>query len=221
MYNYLLRLQSVDGYRDLFPLTFNTTRFPRVLGVQHFGRNGDNPHYHFCITCDYKKDALRKYLKTKFTEGKGNKHVSLKDWDGKDQACSYLFHEGTEPIISEGFSIEEIEEYKKLNHAVKEQIKKNAPSKIVQDATEYFTPRYADGFTQHTRKEQEIFVWIMLRLKRNGDWIPNKFQITRWIDRIIANIDNDDEWLDVIDRKYSEWFGSECLGARILANKIS
>lgn len=219
-YDYVLRLQAVDGYRDLFTSVFSTARFPRALCVQHFGRKGDNPHYHFCLTCDYKKDALRKHLKNSFKEGKGNKHISLKDWDGQDQACSYLFHEGTEPIMSNGFTIEQIDEFKKLNKAVQEQIKKNAPAKIVQDATEFFKKRYLLKDIHQIHMEREIFVWIMIRLKQNGDWIPNKFQMTRWSDRVLANILSDNDWGDFLNFKFQEYY-SGSLNASDLIKEFS
>lgn len=99
---YVLRLQALDGYSSKFDEVFGD-RFSRVLCVHHLGKKRDNPHYHFCLTTDYKSDALRKYLKGHFNLAKGNKHLSLKSWDGDEKACSYLFHEGTEALISKGF----------------------------------------------------------------------------------------------------------------------
>ena len=116
--DYVLRLQALDGYSSKFDDVFSD-RFTRVLCVHHTGKKGDNPHYHFCFTTDYKKDALRKYLKGHFDLATGNKHLSLKDWDGDQKACSYLFHEGTPLVMSRGFSEKEIEDFKRINEIVK------------------------------------------------------------------------------------------------------
>lgn len=201
---YVLRLQALDGYKDKFDDVFHS-RFTRVLCVHHTGRKGDNPHYHFCLTTDYNKQALRVYLKKHFNLATGNKHLSLKDWDGDTKACSYLFHEGTEPVMNRGFTQQEIDTFKTINEGIKKEIKKNAPAKIVEDATEYFTP------IQQSRKyrvsHKEIFIWIMNRLRENGDWLPNKYQMDRWIARIQANIFDDREFESWLKDTYEMWYG--------------
>jgi len=196
--DYVLRLQALDGYY----LTFNEVfgdRFTRVLCVHHTGRKGDNPHYHFALTCDYKKDALRKYLKGHFTQATGNRHLSLKDWDGDEKACSYMFHEGTEPVIRKGFTDDQLDKFRIINDQVKLAIKKNAPAQIVQDATEFFK----DENPHH----QTIFVWIMRRLRANGDWLPNRYQMDRWIMRIQANLKTDRQYDSYLVQLYEGWYG--------------
>lgn len=196
--NYALRLQAHDGYRDMFSTVFND-RFTRILCLPHAGRAGNNPHYHFVFTCDYKAPALRMYLKKYFTQGKGNRHLSLKTWDGDTKACSYMFHEGTEPILRTGFSDTELENFKALNEGIKRAIKKNAPAQIVADATEHFKGKDPD--------HQLLFKWIMLRLRANGDWLPNKYQMDRWIMRIQANLKDDVQYGSYLKRLYESWYG--------------
>lgn len=199
--DYVLRLQAHDGYQASFVSVFSD-RFSRILGVPHSGRRGDNPHYHFAFTTDYKMPALRAYLKKYFDKGSGNRHLSLKKWDGNPNACSYMFHEGTEPIISRGFSEDQINDFKIINDNIKKAIKKNAPAAIVQDATEYFKAQGRDP------GHGEIFMWIMTRLKTNGDWLPNRFQMDRWIMRIQANIKNDVEYKSYLVQLYEQWYGN-------------
>lgn len=203
--DYVLRLQAHDGYQSQFSNVF-TSRFSRILGVPHSGRRGDNPHYHFAFTCDYKMPALREYLKKYFDKGKGNRHLSLKKWDGNPKACSYMFHEGTESIISRGFTDEEIEVFKTINENIKEAIKKNAPAQIVQDATEYFKAKGQDP------AHAVLFMWIMKRLRDNGDWLPNKYQMERWIMRIQANLKDDVEYKTYLNRLYELWYGEYAWG---------
>jgi len=196
---YVLRLQACDGYRQKFDNVF-TDRFSRILGVPHTGRKGDNPHYHFAFTCDYKQNTLREYLKKHFDQGKGNRHLSIKKWDGDPKACSYLFHEGTETIIRRGFTDEEIESFKLINENIKQAIKKNAPAQIVTDATEHFAGQ--------DPTHQDLFKWIMIRLRANGDWLPNKYQMERWIMRIQANLKDDTQYGSYLVRLYESWYGS-------------
>lgn len=197
--DYVLRLQAHDGYQSLFSNVF-TDRFSRILCVPHSGKKGDNPHYHFALTCDYKQPALREHLKKYFNKGKGNRHLSLKQWDGDPKACSYMFHEGTELIMNKGFTDEEIEVFKVMNDNVRQAIKKNAPAQIVQDATEYFKGQ--------DPSHQVLFMWIMKRLRDNGDWLPNKFQMERWIMRIQANLKTDKEYGSYLVRLYECWYGN-------------
>lgn len=197
--DYVLRLQAHDGYESLFSNVF-TDRFSRILCIPHSGKKGDNPHYHFAFTCDYKQQALRVYLKKYFTKGSGNRHLSLKQWDGDTKACSYMFHEGTEPIFRRGFSDEDIEGFKNLNEGIKKAIRKNAPAQIVQDATDFFQGKDPGHST--------IFMWIMKRLRDNGDWLPNKFQMERWIMRIQANLKDDKQYESYLVRLYECWYGN-------------
>lgn len=196
--DYVLRLQSCDGYSQMFSNVFND-RFSRVLCVPHTGRQGDNPHYHFAFTCDYKQPALRAHLKKYFDKGSGNRHLSLKKWDGSPKACSYMFHEGTDVFYRRGFSDEEINVFKVVNDNVRKLIKKNAPAQIVQDATEFFHGK--------DPAHSVLFMWIMNRLMKNGDWLPNKFQIERWIMRIQANLKDAVSWKSYLVRLYEHWYG--------------
>ena len=178
--NYVLRLQALDGYKDKFLNVF-TERFSRVLCVHHTGKKGDNPHYHFAFTCDYKSQALRVYLKQHFNLAKGNRHLSLKNWDGNSKACSYMFHEGTEAIISRGFTEEEIEEFKKKNEMIQEKYVK--PHHVVDTCVEYFR----ECGNKHPSK-RDVFMYMIKIYRANGEWIPNKFQAERVINKIKSNL---------------------------------
>lgn len=177
--DYVLRLQALDGYQAKFDTVFGD-RFTRVLCVHHTGRKGDNPHYHFCFTCDYRKDALRKYLKGYFDLATGNKHLSLKDWDGDTKACSYLFHEGTTELISKGFTQDEIDMFKADNDIVQAKMVK-APT-IVKMCVEYFKEK------ERIPDKREIFTHMIKLYRKNGEWIPNKFQADRLLTKIRSDL---------------------------------
>jgi hypothetical protein len=178
--NYALRIQALDGYSSIMESLFSGDRFSRSIRIHHTGKKGDNPHYHLLITTDYKHPALRMELKRHFTLAKGNRHMSIKVWDGNIRAISYLFHEGTEPDLIRGFNEPELQQAKELNKLVKAEIKKNSPAQIVEEATDYFQGQNPSPV--------QLFSYIYDRYKSAGDWLPNKYQFERYIHRILANL---------------------------------
>ena len=216
--DYVLRLQALDGYASKFLTVFNEKRFTRVLYVHHTGKNGDNPHYHFCFTCDYRKDALRKYLKSCFDLAVGNKHLSLKDWDGSIKACSYLYHEGTKVTSIRGFSESELEEFQTLNETVKSSQTK-IPT-VIKQCYERMQSKDIFGRLVYVRNSTEIdfqrhehrrcFNILMDLFRENGDWIPNKFQFEKYITRVLAmcNGETDQKYESFKDELYFQYFGS-------------
>jgi len=201
--DYAIRLQALSGYDEKIHQIFTSDRFSRFVRVHHTGRKGNNPHYHFVLTCDYKIPALRMELNKHFTLAKGNTHLSIKNWDGNLKAVAYLFHEGTDVDMVREFSDEEISQAKLINDATQERIKKNAPAKIVEDATLHFIQ--ARNFSP---RRKEIFDYIYDRLRQNGDWLPNKFQFERWELRIQANVRPDQEWRTMKENLFECWYGS-------------
>ena len=188
--NYVLRLQALDGYQAKFADVF-TDRFSRVLYVHHTGKNGDNPHYHFCFTCDYRKDALRKYLKGHFDLASGNKHLSLKDWDGSIRACAYLYHEGTSVSNLRGFTNAELEEFSTINRDVKQsQVKIPAIlEKVVKRLTQMkvYGHKHDPGayYIQDVCSDhRNIFNLILDECRKSNDFVPNKFQMERYINKV-------------------------------------
>lgn len=218
--DYVLRLQALDGYAAKFSLVFSD-RFTRVLHVHHTGKKGDNPHYHFCLTTDYKKDALRKYLKGHFDLASGNKHLSLKDWDGSIRACAYLYHEGTPVTNLRGFTDEELSEFKMINVEVK-QSQTKVPQ-VLQDCYErmctkdlFGNPVYTrpatiyDIHSDNSRQEhRRCFDILMDLFREKGDWIPNKFQFERYINRVLSmcNGISDQNYESFKNDIYSQYFG--------------
>ncbi len=189
MMDYVLRLQALDGYHLKFTDVF-TDRFSRVLHVHHTGKKGDNPHYHFCISCDYKKDALRKYLKGHFDLGSGNKHISLKDWDGSIRACAYLYHEGTKVTSIRGFTEEELSDFQTINKDVKqnqvkipvllEKVVKRLTNMKVYGHTHNPSGHYIESHDEH----RNIFNVILDECRKSNEFIPNRFQMERYINKV-------------------------------------
>lgn len=200
-YQYVLRLQEHKGYSDSFDVVFGV-RFDRVLCVRHTGKTGENPHFHFVFKTDYKDSALRKYLKGHFNQGKGNGHMSLKEWDGRDDAVSYMFHEGGDPILNKGWEDDEIRRLREKDKVIRSEMVD--PKGVCDIIAEVMKVEYERLSDQQDRKN--IFTQLFYYYKKRGDWFPNKFQCERYINKIrmLVTPDRNDGWL--INLMYNEYF---------------
>lgn len=204
MYWWAIRLQNIPTYDEKCKEFFTYERFTRLIRVHHLGKQRNNPHWHFCVECEHKQDALRKAMNRKFDLGKGNKHISIKAWDGELKAVAYMFHEGTEPDLIHGFDVQEIETARQINITTQKRIKDNAPTSIVQEASEYFIEN------ENTNPNmRQIFDFIYDRLRANGNWLPNRFQFERWAMRIQANIRNDRQWSSYKEELFDSMYGGK------------
>lgn len=204
MNQYAIRIDDREGYKELLTTFFTEVDYKDVLIVSHSGRTGENIHYHICVSTTLKSQALRKRLKVVFTLGKGNGHMSLKDWDGNEKALSYMFHEDEATIIyNKTYSTDDISRFKEINATVQADIKNNSPntivSKVVTDLLEN-PKRYRD--------HKSIFFAISTIIYENGDFFPNKFQMDRWITKVQMLLCQDDEFSRrrFFEMKYNEMY---------------
>lgn len=191
-YQYAVRLDDREGYADTVSDLFqDSIRFPRVLVVKHKGKSGENIHYHMAVVSDRKQQAFRKELKKLFTKGKGNGHMSLKDWDGKKEYLTYMFHEeDAEVIYQRNFTEEELKTLREVGQDVKLAVKENSPTKICE-------------IMAHRFRGSQPTAWDLKRAildhcRAKGDWFPNRFQMDRWtmsIQCLLAEDQNDWEAL--------------------------
>lgn len=64
-------------------------------------------------------------MKKIFDQGKGNGHMSIKPWDGSNDACSYMFHEPDAAIVvRKGVSDAQLVEFKARNQHVQAEVTK-------------------------------------------------------------------------------------------------
>ena len=200
-YKYFIRIDDRSGYlekvKDLCA-TNGHGRFSSILCVSHEGRKTKNPHYHLAIECDYKKQALRVAMKLIFDQGKGNAHMSIKDWDGNPKVCSYMFSDPKWGLIYSSYNNDELEEFKKQNEEVQDKLKKNAPNAIVTEVC--LRLRKSNRFC-HSHEQICFMIWDIL--KERGDWFPNKFQLERWIFRVQGELsDTESSW----SRTKKDWY---------------
>lgn len=133
-----IRLQDYENYESKLQNAFDKVS-DKTLIVRHTGRTSRNPHFHIIIHTTAKPDSFRVYLKRIFTEGTGNKHLSVKQCKNKEtkevakigdetykKAHSYLFHESEDCIVyNNNYTEDELQDYRKLNRDIKQAISDN------------------------------------------------------------------------------------------------
>lgn len=121
---YLVRVTALEGYAERITMMNVYEDFESIIGVKHKGGKGDNPHYHFVIKTNAKDQAVRVRLRKIFDQGKGNGHLSIKPWDGRKEAISYLFHEDTDAVLvlRHNVSDETIAEAKQINRTIQQMV---------------------------------------------------------------------------------------------------
>lgn len=120
---WFIRLQWFVEY-DVIMKKINNDFLDKMLVLYHEGDDADKtPHYHMCLVLKDGKcrDTIAKWMKdVGFTLGKGNKHHSVKMWDGDEKALAYMFHEKKQVVVRNiGYSDDDIIRFKSINDSVK------------------------------------------------------------------------------------------------------
>lgn len=179
---YFLRLNDQDGYKQRLLTFFESLDYTRVVCLRHDGdREDPHSHYHAVIETKVKKQAMRVRLKTAFPEGKGNGHLSLKDWDGSIDAVAYMFHEDVEHLVcSKGCEENYLSKARARCTAVKAAVveaKERASHHLIDMCYESF-------HDSEYPNDLEIAIRVLELAFRNDKHIPTKFQMLNYIQRI-------------------------------------
>jgi len=151
-----------------------------ILAATHDGDKGENPHFHAVIrmSSELQKQSFDARLKTLFNWKKGSDY-STKPWDGKDGACSYLFHETTAIVVSnKGFSPDDILRFKDLNAKVAEVVAVNK-----ERGTKKSVQRIIDKVAQDCGHSD--IADVMLREIRDGEmYHPGDYRFPQVVEEI-------------------------------------
>ena len=178
----VFRLDALDGYQELLPKLTEYEDVISIVIVQHEGTTKENPHYHGVVKTTAVQQTFRKRLKTLFTKGKGNGHLSVKDWDGNHDAVAYLFHEdpNSNLLVQKGFTNEDIAKARERNLAVREQVitaKQKASWRV-----EELVYRECDPRNSYTN--EYLAKRIFLVAQRTGKYAPTDFKCKQMVLRI-------------------------------------
>lgn len=173
----------------------------RLLVVGHVGSKTEKEHAHILVefTSALQKQTIDARFKKQY--GVSGADYSSKVWDGGMDAGagSYLFHDANAEIIhNKGFSIGEIEHFRKCNEQVQQVVEENrkrASGRCVDRVLEVIR----ESGEQWTRK------MIMLRLLRDiRDGVmyePGDFMLKRYLEEIYEKQLGDAEWLTYADTR--------------------
>jgi len=174
-----MRLDDRDGYHERLQALKLSTDYMSILGVKHTGSSKENPHYHLVIQTQVKDKAFRARMVKVFDKGKGNGHMSIKPWDGADEAYSYMFHEGAKKAdIIHNITDERISHFMKLNSQVQG---------LVSEAKKKATFLLETEVLQFLNKESDEFdigKQIVTLALRTGKYLPSDFQLRSMVDKV-------------------------------------
>jgi len=194
---YCLRLQALEGYREKITTMTLVEDYTALLAIKHDGNTKENPHYHIVIRTKVKDQAFRVRMKKTFPDGKGNGHMSMKAWDGRDEAFSYLFHE-LEPdekeqiIASKGLDEARIQELRTLNNNIKTKVKeaaKKASWTLEEDAYTHFRALLPEHYkVRELPQEVDIGSFMILHALRAGKYPPQAWLVRAMTARVLFRL---------------------------------
>lgn len=119
-----MRIDALEGYLPKIKSLEYSDDYSFIFGMKHTGSTGENAHYHLVIATKVNAQAFRVRMKKIFDQGKGNGHMSIKPWDGSDDACSYMFHEPQAVVvIKKGVSDAQLVQFHDRNQHVQAEVK--------------------------------------------------------------------------------------------------
>jgi len=182
-----MRLDDRDGYHERLVALKLSGDYTSILGVKHTGSNKENPHYHLVIQTQVKDKAFRARMVKIFDKGKGNGHMSIKPWDGADEAYSYMFHEGAKKAdINHNITDERIAHFMTLNTQVQglvSEAKKKASFQLEAEVL-LLLDKDSDEF--------EIARKIVITALRTGKYLPSDYQLRGMVDKVQFRLQDGD-----------------------------
>lgn len=189
---YFMRLNQLDGYGEKVTMMKMCDDYEKIAVVKHRGDSKENPHYHLVIQTSVKAQAFRVRMKKTFPDGKGNGHMSIKEWDGSMDCLSYLFHE--EPdcdlFMVKGFTDYEVQSARDRNARVQEEISKSK---------EKASWRLENVVYEHFKKlggmypdDRSVAVEVLLTAWRDGKYAPNDYLLKAIVGKILFRLRDGD-----------------------------
>jgi len=200
---YCVRVDALDGYLDKMPTLQLHKDFESIIGVKHVGTTKENPHYHLVIKTSCLQQAFRFRLRKIFDAGKGNGHMSIKPWDGKQEAISYLFHEDPNAllVIQYNVSDETVASAKALNQQIQRdvEVSKEKASYRAEDVVYQILVKKQESCCARDPfriSDRDIGTMLILHCMRSGKYAPQPWLVRAMATRIqfrLLNGSVDDE----------------------------
>lgn len=203
---YCVRLDLFEGTLEKISAFIYREDWPQYLAVRHNGdKDCPNPHVHLVIRSSEEVKTFRDRLRKTFTtkSHKGNKVYTCVQWDGREDALSYLFHEeGTgepgsftpaEVISSKGLTADDIDRYRTVSHKIQALVKDSkakASWRLEDDAMEHFKRLPQDPY--HPFDERQIAEYIIRTALVSNKYMPTDWLLKSMVTRVQFNMCNGD-----------------------------
>jgi hypothetical protein len=186
MSGYCVRLDQRESYDERILALCFCEDYEVILGFKHKGDTKENEHYHLVIKTQVKMKAFRARFVKIFDKGKGNGHMSIKPWDGADEAFSYMFHEGGKPVVNKNVTAANLEKYEKMNVEIQKIVKeaKGKASYLLEDEAVKALTKDADPIT--------ICNTILGLALRTGRYLPGDFLLKTMVDKVYFRLQGGD-----------------------------
>jgi len=206
-FGYCIRIDERVGYSDKLPALALNNDITHLVVVKHKGKTRENPHFHLVMRAFIKLPALRAKLRKVFDNGKGNGHMSIKAWDYKEDALSYLFHEEevNTTLVLKGWNEQDVQGWKTRNIQVQKDAQ-GASYKAVDLAIMQIESSADERY--EVIEDEYIFDVIMGCIRDTKLHWPNKFQMRHYIDQVKKEIAqrDDDTWNLAVIKFRREFF---------------
>lgn len=181
MSGWFVRIDDREMYQERVMQLTQVLDYTKILCVKHKGETNENPHFHLVIETQVKDKAFRKRMVTRFDRGKGNGHMSIKPWDGNEEALSYMFHEPQAPIVlNKGHTDADITRFINMNAKIQTLVLE------AKGKASYLLEAQVLKDTSITKDSTplEIAKCIVLTAMRSDKYCPNDFMLKTMTDRI-------------------------------------
>lgn len=184
---FLVRIDALETYREKILMLTAVEDYLSILGVQHQGVTKENPHFHLVVESMIDLQAFRKRMKKIFNLSKGNGNMSIKPWDGNEDAYSYLFHEdpNSSILVSKNIADTTIAKAKDRNLAVQREIEQYK-SKATWRA-EDIVRKQLDAKRSEKYYEREICAMLYRACLTHGKYPPTNTKQNRWLLSSVGN----------------------------------
>lgn len=161
-----------------------------------------------CLHSLQKLQAIRKFLKTIFTSGSGNGHLSIKPWDGCVKTIQYCFHEKDCDVISQkGYTDKFITAQRE--NALTYEMNKQSYSKSLSDTIlKIISETDLKYYNGNTNKHKYITYLIWDTCKQESVRFPNKYLIQSIIEYVQCKLTDNTEVLQTYEDLKNQWYST-------------
>lgn len=199
VFGFCMRVDMLEGYGDKIKALEMNADYKAVVAVKHHGSTKENPHYHLVVRTEVHMQAFRVRMRKIFDQGKGNGHMSIKSWDGNNDAISYMFHEDEDALllIQHGVSDDIIKQCRERNKSVVAMVqasKAKASWHLEEVVWGQIQSEANDHGVQWRMMEESIIGQrLILTALRSGKYVPQPWHVKAMVQRLQYRLQNGDE----------------------------